>query len=274
MNIVSNATTSKSHPLISKIKANAVRFGNIVWNDLRFKVGNNDIDKNIEKIISIFRPKIQSLMIDHGHSTHGKNILLFPRDLVDIKYFHLSKTGLKNGYGIRSVFTSLEKHSNTLESITLNEVDATIPSFGIFRKLHKLEISFSDHDFLKDVLNNPTIKTMILKSTHEFSMRNGDSSMSNVETLTIDWSGYTESLKFLEKLPKLKKVTINAPLAVHDYNLEGVEVINQVSNENSPSTPFNFSGFNPLNPSNTSLDVANPTSSQRRIVRGRRPSNR
>ena len=219
INIVTNRTTSGTFPIVNEITSTASDLGINAGDGLRFVVRwsdppSNDMDENIEKLLSIFQPKINNLTIDHGHPSNGKSTISFIRDMVGLKEFSLLKGGgRKNGYGVRSVVTSVMKHKESLQTISLDEIDKKIPSFKDFSVLDRFTAYFTEDSFLGDILSHPSCSHVKLISRVSFSREPRIDAASGVKHLEIDFPDYTGSFSFLDKMTKLQTVKINAPLA-------------------------------------------------------------
>lgn len=235
VNVVTNRTTLGTSPIVQQIVSQASNLGISTGDSLRFIVRwsgvTNDMDDKIEKLLAVFQPRINSLVIDHGHSSSGRSTISFIRDMVGLKHFSLVKGGgPKNGYGIRSVIASLMKHKDTIESIDVDEIDSKIPSLKEFTSLNNFEAAFSDERFLGDILSHPTCSTVKLTSRVSFSSAPVVTTDSGVENVVIDFPEYTGSLSFLLNMKKLKNVSIDAPFATRDYNNLGPDVSVRVAN--------------------------------------------
>ena len=250
LNIVTHRTKASNAQIINDITSEASALGLSIGDSLHFVVKwsgsvfsgftgyKNDMDEKIEKLMAIFQPRIHTLTINHGHMASGNSTSTFIRDVIDLKHFYLVKGGgPKNGYGIRLVLSSLMKHKDSLESLSLDEIDAKIPSLKFLPKLKTVDICFSDERFLGDALSHTSISTLKLKARHEFNSFVGVTEGSNVEHLTMEFPQYTGSLSFLDKLTNLKTVTIiNTPFASRDYNLGPSVVVIFID---GPSTVIN-----------------------------------
>lgn len=230
--IIRGRTASMNHPLVGKILAASQSLGlqglrSLLNLNVRWIGDTSDIDKNIVKLVAMFQPTIQKVLICHGHPTHRHNRVQFINNLRGISKFSLLRRDVHNrtehnGFEIRAVVSSLQKHASTLTYMYLDEIDSAIPTLASFTHLLTLHACFDDSRFLHDVFSHPSLENLKLKSTRKQAYGAGEefvlnTTRSRVRNILLDLPKFAGDLSHIVNIPNLIKVKIIAPMANTGY---------------------------------------------------------
>lgn len=227
--IVRHQTTSMNHPLVAEILTASQNLGlqglrSLVKMNVRWNGDHSDIDKNILKLIAMFQPTIQELILCHGHPVHRHETAQFIDNMVGLSKVSLFRRDVhdrneRNGFEIRAIVSSLVKHASTLTYMYLDEIDTRIPSLSAFTNLQTLRGCFTDSRFLGDVFTHTSLQDVKLKATQRQAFGSAGeefvefTTRSRIQSLRLDVPTFVGGLNRIVNMPRLIELKLVAPRA-------------------------------------------------------------